>query len=181
MATITIAKKFEFDAGHRLSKGYVGKCANLHGHRYVVEVELASEVLNRHDMVVDFNELARFKELLDSTFDHRMILWEDDPIRSGLSRLIPHLDVRGFYFTSQNPTAEHLAQLILDMAVSFHEFGGFVTAVTLWETPKSWARVVVEDPKLVTVVNNVVAARSSVEEFEKLAAISYARLSGGNR
>ena len=37
MMTVRIYKEVEFDASHRLLH-YVGKCHNLHGHRWKVEV-----------------------------------------------------------------------------------------------------------------------------------------------
>lgn len=134
-----ISKAFEFDAGHRLSKGYVGKCANLHGHRYKVLLEISMLELNQFDMITDFNDLKPFKELLDQTFDHKMLLWQGDSIFDFTTAHIP-----GVFRTEKNPTAEHIAEVILFMAQAQPEWGSFVSAVTVWETPNSFARVEVK-------------------------------------
>ena len=75
-----ISKKLsDFSAAHRLTKGYQGKCKNLHGHDYSVEVILAAPKLDRYDFVIDFSEI---KNLLDNWvqnhLDHVTIISEDD-------------------------------------------------------------------------------------------------------
>ena len=39
-----LKNEVQFDTAHYLS-GYAGKCSNIHGHRYRMVVELASETL----------------------------------------------------------------------------------------------------------------------------------------
>lgn len=136
----SIAKTFEFDAGHRLSKGYEGKCANLHGHRYKVVLEISMIELNQFDMITDFNDLKPFKELLDQTFDHKMLLWKEDP----LLVWFPSSEFWQLVLMEKNPTAEHIAEVILFMAQSQLDWGSFVSSVTVWETPTSFARVEVK-------------------------------------
>lgn len=67
-----ITKEFHFSASHQLiglSEDH--QCARLHGHNYVVIVELASETLNRHGFVRDYLELAPLKTYIDDRLDHR--------------------------------------------------------------------------------------------------------------
>ena len=49
-----------FDSAHFLS-GYEGKCSNIHGHRWKLEVTVQSETLEQtgqiRGMVVDFGQL----------------------------------------------------------------------------------------------------------------------------
>lgn len=51
-----------FDSAHFLS-GYDGKCSNIHGHRWTVEIEIQSETLNStgklRGMIVDFGDLKK--------------------------------------------------------------------------------------------------------------------------
>ncbi len=68
----TITKQFEFEAAHALTKVPGGhKCKRLHGHNYVVTIELKSQKLDEFDFVVDFGELNRFKTYIDRELDHR--------------------------------------------------------------------------------------------------------------
>lgn len=69
-----ITKQFEFEAAHQLTKVPDGhKCRRLHGHNYVVTVELTSESLDSQDFVVDFGELRKLGQHLDDTYDHRFL------------------------------------------------------------------------------------------------------------
>jgi 6-pyruvoyltetrahydropterin/6-carboxytetrahydropterin synthase len=69
-----IAKKFKFDAAHRLEDLPEGhQCGRLHGHTYSVEVALQSPDLTGEGWVVDFGELKWFKKLLDDKFDHQFL------------------------------------------------------------------------------------------------------------
>ena len=112
----TISKEFHFSASHQL----VGlpaehPCSRLHGHNYVVTVELKSETLNKVGFVKDYRELQEIKDFIDQKLDHR------------------HLnDVFPF------PTsAEHLARSLYDL---FKINYPLLFAVSVSETPKTWAR-----------------------------------------
>ena len=52
---VSVCKVFSFDAAHYLPV-YDGKCQNLHGHRWVLEVEVSGPV-GENGMVVDFVHL----------------------------------------------------------------------------------------------------------------------------
>lgn len=83
-------------------------------------------------MVYDFSDISHvIKTWIDKTLDHTMILNEKDP-------LIPDLKKRGerFLTIKTNPTAEAIAKMIYDYAVS-QKFP--VYRVTLWETASSFA------------------------------------------
>ena len=67
-----ISKEYHFSASHML----VGleedhPCARLHGHNYVVEVELKSETLNEIGFIRDYKELDALKDYIDEELDHR--------------------------------------------------------------------------------------------------------------
>lgn len=66
-----------FDSAHFLS-GYEGKCRNLHGHRWKLEVTVSSEELAQEGqirgMIVDFGELKKDVKDLADEFDHCLII-----------------------------------------------------------------------------------------------------------
>ena len=60
-----------FSAAHRL-RDYRGKCENLHGHNWRVEVTVGSNQLDNKGMVIDFRKikekLGRVLDKLDHTY-----------------------------------------------------------------------------------------------------------------
>ena len=110
-----ITKEFAFSASHQLEHlPPEHQCARLHGHNYIVVVELASPTLNADGFVRDYHDLAALKAYIDDHFDHR--------------HLNDILDVV--------PTAENMARHFYEWArARWPE----VTAVKVSETPKTWA------------------------------------------
>ncbi len=112
----TITKEFSFCASHvlnNLPKEHL--CSHLHGHNYIVIVELQSAQLDDKGMVVDYRKLDLIKSYIDNHFDHN------------------HLND----IMEESPTAENLAKLIFEY---FHKTYPKLSAVTVKETPKTAAR-----------------------------------------
>ena len=105
-----ICKSFDFESGHMLSK-HPGKCRSPHGHSRTVEVVLAADRLDEHDMVCDFKAIRdALKEFLER-MDHALCLNTDDA-NFGFYRdtygaqIIP--------FAHADPTSELMAKAIFD-------------------------------------------------------------------
>src|SRR5512136_2808111 len=94
----TIYKEVFLDASHRLLH-YEGKCRNLHGHRWRVEVWLAGEPDAGTGILVDFNVI---KEVIER-FDHQVILNREDPMVACLEKFQPVVTTVG------DPSSELLA------------------------------------------------------------------------
>jgi len=105
----------DFSAAHRLTKNYQGKCKDLHGHNYAIDITLSADELNQYGFVMDFDDI---KEHLDQWvqqhWDHVTIVSEDD------KPLIDFLEKeKQDYFIipgNKNTTAECLAEFL------FHTF-----------------------------------------------------------
>ena len=126
-----VTKEIHFCYGHRLLN-YDGKCRHLHGHNGRAVITLESTGLDSLGMVMDFSAIKQILgKWIDDALDHRMLLHRDDPV-------IPELRRQGepFVELDVNPTAENLAKMIFDYAVS-HDLP--VVEVTLWETENSFA------------------------------------------
>ncbi len=126
-----ITQQIDFCYGHRLLN-YDGKCRHLHGHNGRVVVVLEGDGLDERGMLVDFSDVKNaLRTWIDDTLDHRMILCKDDPALQSLRDLGEPV-----YVTDDNPTAENIARLIYDQAVSL----GFpIAEVSVWESAKSFA------------------------------------------
>ncbi|URM88715.1 6-carboxytetrahydropterin synthase [Streptomyces sp. MRC013] len=115
--TLRITKQFAFSASHRLDGLPEGhQCGRLHGHNYLVEVELSAgrDQLTGPGFVRDYGDLAGIKGWIDEWLDHRHL---NDVMKD-------------------NPSAEHLAVFIYEQwCTTYPE----LTAVRVSETPKTWA------------------------------------------
>jgi 6-pyruvoyltetrahydropterin/6-carboxytetrahydropterin synthase len=126
-----VTKEIYFCYGHRLVN-YEGKCRHLHGHNGRAEIEISADVLDHRGMVVDFGDInAVVKTWIDQELDHKMLLYRGDPILEVLQKL-----KEPCYVMQDNPTAENIAKLIFEYAVSQ---GLRVSKVTMWETHSSFA------------------------------------------
>lgn len=109
-----------FSAAHRLRE-YRGKCENLHGHNWRVEVTIASKQLDNGGMVIDFRKI---KEKLGSILDKL-----DHTYLNELSE-----------FKKINPTSENIASYIYSRLKKLIT-GKKITVkkVSVWETKDSSA------------------------------------------
>ena len=100
-----------------------GKCANLHGHNYVLEVVVAGEIDAATGYVLDLKHLAEvMSRRVIADVDHRN-LNSDVPWLEGII-----------------PTAENLAVAFWERMRSELPAGSLRT-VRVWETDKNWAEV----------------------------------------
>ena len=108
--------KAHFDAAHRL-ENYEGKCSQIHGHRWEVEVFVKGAQLNDTGLLVDFSVL-----------------------KSQLDKIVETLDQSYLNEIKEigNPTAENLSRYIyrnfkeLPISVKLEK-------VRVWESPESWS------------------------------------------
>ncbi len=133
----TLKTSAAFDSAHFL-KGYNGKCANIHGHRWTVEVCAGSRDLiadgEKRGMVIDFGDLKREVRALADSFDHALII-EKGSLKPATMKALEDEDFRiievGF-----RPTAEHFAKHFFEELAAK---GLPVTRVTVYETPENCA------------------------------------------
>ena len=84
MSNIRITKQFNFETGHALY-GYDGKCKNVHGHSYKLNVTVIGQPIDDADhvkfgMVIDFGDLKKIvKEEIVDKFDHATVFNKNTP------------------------------------------------------------------------------------------------------
>ncbi|MEB0140949.1 MULTISPECIES: 6-carboxytetrahydropterin synthase QueD [unclassified Undibacterium] len=144
---LTITRKMEFDAGHRIPD-HSSQCRNLHGHRYTLQITLTGEVVQQdgesdNGMIMDFGDIkALANEHLVNLWDHSFIVYEKDYlIKNFLDQLPGHKTV----VIDRVPTVENLAKIAFDILKPvYHDRYGrslALTKVTLYETPNCWAEI----------------------------------------
>jgi 6-pyruvoyltetrahydropterin/6-carboxytetrahydropterin synthase len=119
MAYATVKKVFVFDAAHQLPF-HKGKCKNLHGHTYRLEVQVRRPV-DEFGMVMDFSDIkAIVKSRIIDACDHKFLN-----------------DLFSFYTTAENLAHHFFAVLQAEIPE--------LIRVELWETPDSSAIVTIDD------------------------------------
>ena len=95
--------------GHRVV-GHENKCRHLHGHNYRIHFTCTANELDDLGRVIDFSLIkAHLCEWLEVNWDHKTVLWQEDPLLEQLKDIVPE-DIVTVPF---NPTAEQLAQYLV--------------------------------------------------------------------
>src|ERR1700746_2818303 len=129
---VLVGRRESFNAAHQLydpdlsdedNRRLFGKCANLHGHNYVLEVVVTGEIDRTTGYVLD---LKRLSELITR-------------------RVIQDVDTRNLntdvaWLKGRVPTAENLAQAFWER-LRPELPDGLLRSVRVWETDKNWAEV----------------------------------------
>ena len=144
---LTITRKLEFDAGHRIPD-HNSQCRNLHGHRYTLEITLTGQVVE-HDgyadngMIMDFSDVkALARENLVDLWDHAFLVYEkDSKVKDFLESLPNHKTV----VLNRVPTVENLAKIAFDILRAVYQdrysTGLSLSKIKLFETPNCWAEI----------------------------------------
>ena len=130
--TVMVGRRESFNAAHQLcdpslsddeNRRRFGKCANLHGHNYVLEVVVTGEIDRATGYVLD---LKRLSDLITrrviQDVDHR------------------NLNTDVSWLKGCVPTAENLAQAFWER-LRPELPDGLLRSVRVWETDKNWAEV----------------------------------------
>ena len=127
---LSVCRRESFDAAHQLcdprlsaeeNRALYGKCVNLHGHRYQLEVIVAGDLDDASGYVVDLKQLA-------------------DLIKAEIIQQVDHhnLNTDVAWLEGRIPTAENLAIVFFER-LRPRIARGTLHAVRVWETEKNWA------------------------------------------
>lgn len=105
------AKRYhDISCGHRVFQ-HESKCAHLHGHNYRVLFTCEAEELDNIGRVIDFRDMkSRLCMWLEDNWDHKTLIWENDPWAKVLPEIDPTIVIVPF-----NPTAENIAQHLVEV------------------------------------------------------------------
>lgn len=113
-----ICVEHTFPAGHAL-RNYHGKCENVHGHNYRVQVCLAGENVDENGLLYDFAELKKHVRATSEYLDHQFI-----------NDLKP--------FDQINPSAENIAKFFCE-EIQKELKNASISYVRVWETDTAFA------------------------------------------
>ncbi len=118
MYEITVTS--HFSGAHRL-RYLQGKCEELHGHNWKVEVTVASSRLNHEGIVIDFKILKQKVEKVLKTLDHTFL--NDLP-----------------FFSEEEPSSENIARYIFNqLRRELKGASATLKKVTAWESENACA------------------------------------------
>ncbi len=105
--------RLDFSSAHRL-RGYKGKCEELHGHNWKVDVHVSRDSLDKIGLVIDFKVLKKEVNNILKKLDH--VYLNDLP-----------------YFKKMNPTSENIARFVFE-SLGKKKLDCTITKVTVWES-----------------------------------------------
>ena len=109
-----------FAAAHQL-RGYGGKCENLHGHNWKIEVYVKGEKLDKDGLLIDFKVIKRATQEIIDRLDHKFLN-----------------DLE--YFKDTNPSSENIARYIFEvLGQALNNENVIVSRVTAWESDSACA------------------------------------------
>jgi len=107
---ITAQRYHDFCYGHRVY-GHESKCAHLHGHNGRSTFIVGAPGLDDVGRVMDFSVIKeKLCVWLEENWDHKFLVWEEDPI----SRYLSDIDST-VVWVPFNPTAENMAQYLVEV------------------------------------------------------------------
>lgn len=137
-----VTREMTFDSAHMLSN-YVGKCHNLHGHTYKLQVTLKGVVDGETGMVMDFQTLDQYIRSVIDSYDHAIIFSSKKYRKEPENELLHWAEKFGmeYIICRDKCTAENIAS---DICYDIQRLVGEFYKVTckLWETPNSFAETV---------------------------------------
>jgi 6-pyruvoyltetrahydropterin/6-carboxytetrahydropterin synthase len=111
-----------FSSGHAL-RGYKGKCENVHGHNYRVQVSIEGPQLDGIGLLVDFTQVKHALRGIIAGLDHQFL---------------NDLDA----FKTVNPSAENMAKYFYEQLTGLLKglpAGARLTEAIVWETDTAFA------------------------------------------
>jgi 6-pyruvoyltetrahydropterin/6-carboxytetrahydropterin synthase len=110
----------DFSAAHNL-RNFRGKCENLHGHNWKVEVVLRGKELDESGVLVDFKEVKEATRELLRDVDHHYL--NDLP-----------------FFREHNPSSENIARYLFErLAQRLNNDNRWLYRVSAWESADACA------------------------------------------
>lgn len=108
---ITCSRRIQFCSGHRVLN-HETKCANPHGHNYVMWIHARAPGLDSIGRVIDFSVLKeKVGGWVMDHWDHTFIANELDA--DLISSIQPHQKNKPLWVAPFNPTAENMADHVL--------------------------------------------------------------------
>ncbi len=114
-----VSVRRQFSAAHCL-RDVGGKCEELHGHNFTIEVSVAGKNLDDHGLLLDFRLLKVWIDECLADLDHRYL--NEVPAFQGI-----------------NPSAENIARhLHAQLSAMAAQRDLVVSRVTVWESDNAW-------------------------------------------
>lgn len=129
---LSISKSYSFDSAHQLyreewtgqrNKNTFGKCSGIHGHTYLLTVEIAGTIHEVDGMVLNYFDLDKIMKPIVIDLDHKNLN-----------------DVFGPMLTTSENMVEAIVALVQAEFIQWKNLNYRLQSVTLSETPKTTAK-----------------------------------------
>lgn len=156
MSKHTAQRYHDISCGHRVT-GHESKCRHLHGHNYrihfVCQAEPNESQLDSIGRVIDFSVIKEKLCLwVENNWDHKFLAWERDTLMQQIAGMTSAYGAKitsdenpademlsaSIVWTQFNPTAENMAQYLVDVIgpIQLKNTGVRLVECTIEETAK---------------------------------------------
>lgn len=102
---------------HRAPK-HDGHCRLIHGHNWSITIVFAAEERDANGFVVDFGKLKELREALMTTFDHALVLNNDDPLKDDIKQFLQAFSIDNIVLIP-DCSCEGLAKFVFHLADAY--------------------------------------------------------------
>ena len=134
-------RRIQFCSGHRVLN-HESKCANAHGHNYVLYIYAECDQLDTIGRVIDFSVLKeKMGKWIDDNWDHTFLIYEKDKELLFVKNYLQ--SNKQVFICNFNPTAENMANFLLhDVCPKLFDGDGIkISKVVLYETENCFVEV----------------------------------------
>lgn len=139
----TAERYHDISTGHRVV-GHENKCRHLHGHNYRIHFVCEADQLDSVGRVIDFGVIKeKLCMWVENHWDHKFLAWGEDKVMRGATAAFNQyncadqweeelgLFLNSIVFTPFNPTAENMAQHLVEVIGPQQLAGTGVTLVSV--------------------------------------------------
>lgn len=104
-------RRLQFCAGHRVLN-HESKCANAHGHNYVIYFYAKAPNLDSIGRVIDFSVIKeKMNTWIEDNWDHSFLIYKEDKELLEIQNIL--MKNKKAFICDFNPTAENMADFLI--------------------------------------------------------------------
>ncbi len=146
-SVLRLSKIFSLEMAHAITN-YTGKCSNIHGHSYRLEITIQGSISqeNKNGMIIDFKNFKDIiKQHLINPYDHALLLEDTPELREWCSKIENF--TQNIKFLPFTPSTENILLYFVNIIEDKLPQHVSLFSIRLFETEESYAEWFRDDQK----------------------------------